>query len=384
MHASHSPSVVYWNNIPSPYMVERFELLARRGRLRFEAWFNARREPDRSWSVDESSWSFPFRYIPSLSLNGRVAGLPDQLLRRRSLDVLVSLYDQPSFVLGQLAARRRGIRTALWVETTFEQWVKRRAWKERLKRQLFSRADAILTTGPDGRSFALRYNASADRVHFVPHVIDAEHYRRGHAAAQADRDRRRDGLGLRGVTFLFVGRLWFGKGLYHLLEAFSSLQRQSDGEVSLLLVGDGVDEQRLRELSQSWNLRNTVFAGFKQQVELPRWYALADVFVFPTLGDPFGLVVEEAMACSLPVIATTSAGEITHRIRDGINGYLVPPGSGAALARRMQTLAADAALRGRMGAAGHRRVREQSHQQWAEAFEQVIQRLTAERPMTPP
>ena len=141
----------------------------------------------------------------------------------------------------------------------------------------------------------------------------------------------------------------------YLLRAFGQLQRRSDQEVSLLLVGDGVDERELRATSAALGLRNVVFAGFKQKPELPAWYALADVFVFPSLGDPYGLVVDEAMACSLPVISTTTAGEIGSRLADGIDGYLVPPRDSSALFRRMAALAGDPGLRLRMGRHGFER-----------------------------
>ena len=72
-------------------------------------------------------------------------------------------------------------------------------------------------------------------------------------------------------------------------------------------------------------IRNVIFAGFFQKAELPRLYAAADVFVFPTLGDPYGLVVDEAMACSLPIISTSAAGEIRDRVESGVNGFVVPP-----------------------------------------------------------
>jgi glycosyltransferase involved in cell wall biosynthesis len=375
MKSLESPPVIYWNNIPSPYMVERFQELARRNHLSFEAWFNARLEPGRSWEVDESQWNFRYRYVPTLHIRGRAVGFPIDLLRSQSLDLLVSLYSEPSFVLGQLVARHRGIRTALWVETTFDRWIQRRAWKDYLKRQLFSRADAILTTGPDGHSFALRHQASPGRIHTIPHYIDAEYYYRRYVKALVARDARRNQLGLCGVTYLYVGRLWSGKGLEFLLQAFATTQRQVDQNVSLLLVGDGVDENHLRRQSQQLGLRNVVFAGFKQKAELPLWYALADIFVFPTLGDPYGLVVEEAMACSLPVIATTAAGEIRQRVSDGLNGYLVPPASSLALAQRMQALAGDPKLRARMSTAAHERVRNQGPARWAQAFENVVERL---------
>jgi glycosyltransferase involved in cell wall biosynthesis len=376
--------VVYWSNIPSPYTVERFNELVRRDRLDFEAWFTARIEPDRTWEVDEAGWLFPHRYVRLLHLKGRVVGLPRELLIGSPPDILVSLYDQPAYALAQMAARHRGVRTALWVEATFDRWVTRRAWKEALKRRLFRRADAILVPGPDGRAYAERYRAASHRIHIVPQVIDVDHYRRGHAEAYADRERRREGLGLRGVTYLYVGRLWFGKGLDYLLHAFCLLQQRLDQEVSLLLVGDGIDEKRLRDLSGRLRLRNVVFAGFKQKSELPSWYALADVFVFPTLGDPYGLVVDEAMACSMPVISSTEAGEISQRLTDGVNGYLTPPESSPSLASAMALLARDPALRARMGAAAYARVQDQSPARWADAFERAIERLVATTPTPQP
>jgi glycosyltransferase involved in cell wall biosynthesis len=258
---------------------------------------------------------------------------------------------------------------------TFDLWVRRHAWKELLKRKLFSAADGVFTPGPDGRSFALRYGAAPERVYRVPQVIDVEHYRKGHTAAQRDRTVRRGKVGLRGITFLYVGRLWSGKGISYLLEAFGQLQQSIDQEVSLLLVGDGVDETALRDFSQELKLQNVVFAGFRQKPELPRWYSLADVFVFPTLGDPYGLVVDEAMACSMPVITTTEAGEIAERVKDGVNGYVVPPEDSSALAERMEYLASDPDLRVRMGAAGYEQIHHQTPTCWAEAFEEAVDRL---------
>ena len=93
------PLVVYWNNIPSPYMVERFNALVDRDVFEFEAWFNARITPDRSWNVDESSWRFRYRYLPATHLFGHTQHWPLPLLEKRP-DVLVSLYAETVFIAG--------------------------------------------------------------------------------------------------------------------------------------------------------------------------------------------------------------------------------------------------------------------------------------------
>ena len=367
------PRVIYWNNIPAPYMVERFNALVERGNLDLEAWFSTRTESDRSWQVAEESWRFAHRYLPTIP-GRRASAVPVPAFRARP-DVMVSLYASPSFVLGSTVARLRGIRIAYWVEVTFDAWITRMRWKERLKSALLPRADGILTAGRDGAAFAMRYGASPERIFTVPHVIDFERYAQGSARARASREAVRAELGLYGVTFAYVGRLWSGKGLDQLLDAFAGLERKSTLEVSLLLVGDGIDEARLRKRCADEGLEGVVFAGFHDGDALPRLYAAADVFVFPTLGDPFGMVVLEAMACGLPVISTSAAGEIADRIDEGVNGFVVPPGEAEPLRARMELLARDESLRSRMGEAASTKVAGQSPHLWAEAFEEGVDKL---------
>jgi colanic acid/amylovoran biosynthesis glycosyltransferase len=191
----------------------------------------------------------------------------------------------------------------------------------------------------------------------------------------AERHSLRRALGVRGVTFAYVGRLYLQKGLSFLVDAFAALQTRESQEVSLMIVGDGPDEAVLRSRCETKKLRNVTFCGFQDAETLPRFYAASDAFVFPTLGEPFGLVVLEAMASGLPVIATTTSGEITSRVIDGVTGFLVPPADSGALLERMTLLARDSDLRQRMSAASVAKVSGQTPDLWAEAFEQAIEKI---------
>ena len=115
--------------------------------------------------------------------------------------------------------------------------------------------------------------------------------------------------------------------------------------VRTTLVGDGKEEARYRRVVQDRGLRGVVFAGYVQQDELPRLYATADVLVFSTLGDPNGLVVEEAMASHLPVISCSPAGDIQSRVPDGVAGHVVPIQCAVLLGNRMANPAKDHMLR---------------------------------------
>ena len=173
---------------------------------------------------------------------------------------------------------------------------------------------------------------------------------------------------------MYVGRFWWGKGLDYLLNAFRDLQERV-GQVSLLLVGDGPEEERLRARCRLERISNVAFVGFQQKATLPQYYALADVFVFPTVGDPYGHVLDEAMASSLPIITTSAVGEITERVNDGVSGFIVPPADSAALADRMALLVMDESLRHMMAAEARRKIDGQTANRWAVEFEAAAERI---------
>ncbi len=373
--------VAYWNNVPSPYVVERFSALARRGNFDFEAWFSKRQEPDRSWDVREEEWAFQARYITDRFELRRRLPLPVAELRELRPDLLVSLYASASFALGSFVARASGARIAFRALPTYDAWVQRTRWKELLKHFLFRSVDGVKVPGQDGANMARRYGVPGDRVHSVTQSVDVAHYRRALEVTAGTRARRREELGLHGCVFIYVGRLWSGKGLDYLVDAFRRVSLEQPS-ASLLLVGNGVDEARYRAMVR--DLPNVTFAGFVQPWELPDYYALADALVFPTLGDPHGLVVEEAMAAGLPVICTEAAGDIRRRLPDGRAGYVIPPADAAQLADRMIQLAGDPALRKAFGAEGQRLVVSQSHEQWACDFEAFVERVLSMPPRRTP
>jgi glycosyltransferase involved in cell wall biosynthesis len=211
-------------------------------------------------------------------------------------------------------------------------------------------------------------------LHRVHHVVDVEGFARGaEARGSLPVLEQRRQLGLRGFTFCYVGRIWEQKGIGTLLDA-ASLLRSWGIEFSLLLVGDGVDANRYRCLARVHALNEVKFLAFVQQTELPSVLALANAFVFPTRGDPYGLVVDEAMASGLPVIATYNAGEIHSRVVPGRTGDLVPVDDAASLAAAMARLARNPRLALAMGSAGQSRIRRRTYAGWADEIERMVER----------
>lgn len=319
--------VLYWFNQPTPYVVARFNAAVQRPELDFRAVFSEVRQPDRSWDVDESAWKFPASYLGRLKVPVR------ELIRLRP-DVFLLEYDRGNLALGAVIGMGVARRVAFRVLPNFDAWSTRTWWREIGKHILFRAIDGAKVPGPDGAALAVRYGLPPERIAVVTQSIDVPHYGRSRAMSPDDRAARRERLGVAGCVFAYVGRVWAGKGLDELFAAYRLL-RAVRADVSLLIIGDGVDYARY--FSAESATPGVRFAGFVQPACLPEWYAISDVLVFPTHGDPNGLVVEEALAAGVPVIVSDAAGDIRSRVPASV-GRVFPVGDAGALARAMVEL----------------------------------------------
>lgn len=149
----------------------------------------------------------------------------------------------------------------------------------------------------------------------------------------------------------FVGRLAAVKGLPILFEALNILSdRGVDFELDV--IGDGPDRAALEDVAQSGALQGKInFLGYKSQSDVAELLAQSDVFVLPSFAEGLPVVLMEALAASVPVVATQIAG-VSELVQDGISGYLVPAGDASALADKLAILMHDPKLRSKMGKTG--------------------------------
>lgn len=144
-----------------------------------------------------------------------------------------------------------------------------------------------------------------------------------------------------------ASRLAKEKSVDLVLRAFEKVARQR--EALLLVVGGGPEEAALRQLAEQVNVgRAIVFAGMQPHRRALECMAAADVFVYGSQTETQGLVIVEAMAAGVPVVAVDALG-VGDAVRDGVTGFLVPP-SEDALAEKVVRLLDNAALRGTMAA----------------------------------
>jgi phosphatidyl-myo-inositol alpha-mannosyltransferase len=180
-----------------------------------------------------------------------------------------------------------------------------------------------------------------------------------------------------GPKILWVNRLDPQKGFEIMLRAFERLASEV-GEAHLLVAGDGRDRALLRSLPRQ--LRSRILRlGTVPHEELPRYHAAADVFVAPATGqESFGIVLVEAMAAGVPVVASDIAG-YREVVRDGVDGLLVPPNDPIALAAAIRRILSEPELAASLKDAGRSRAEAFSWLAVAPRLEAVYDRVLGAR-----
>lgn len=278
-----------------------------------------------------------------------------RLSRLRPQMVLVPGYYTLPAIATALWARTHGATSVLMSESTaFDH--PRTGWKEWLKaktlRALFSWA---VVGGRAHRRYLAQLSFPPERIRGCYDVVGNDLLRTGAAHLRRTSSAARHGLP--SEFFLFVGRMADEKNVGGLLRAWLSY-RESGGQWSLVLAGDGPALPSLRHiLTGSRFAKDVIFAGHKGSQELLPFYAFAACFVLPSTREPWGLVVNEAMATELPVIVSTRCGCAEDLVEDGDNGFLFNPADPAALTRCLAVMASlDAEQRDRMGLSSASRI----------------------------
>jgi glycosyltransferase involved in cell wall biosynthesis len=217
------------------------------------------------------------------------------------------------------------------------------------------------------------------RVQVIKNGVDCQRFRPGVNPSSLE---ARFGLSGRFVV-LFVGALtkWHGyKGLDVLLEAMRRALK-SMSSIILLVVGEGDLRQQYESLAHKLGLGNVViFAGNVPDEELAKYYAASDLVVVPSIdmSEGFGLTLLEANASGRPCVASDTGG-IPEVIRDGFNGFLVPPKDPVSLADRILNLAENDRARQEMGENGRRVALSHDWRIVAEKTESVYEFVTTQK-----
>lgn len=298
-------------------------------------------------------------------------------LRSLRADVLLCHGYKPD-IIGYLAARRAGVPVVAvsrgWTWAT----LKVRAY-EWLDRRVLNRVDHVVCVSGGQAAKVCRAGVAPGKITVIHNSIDIGRF------ARTDPSGAKALAGLFGTVpsriAMAVGRLSPEKGFGKLVECAAML-RERGMDVGFVLVGEGPEREALeREIARARLAGRFILAGFRKDVD--RLIPHADLLVQSSFTEGMPNVVLEAMAASVPVVAT-SVGGTPEVVDDGVTGLLVRPGRADALAAGVTAVLADEVNRLRMGHAAHERVRRDfTFAAQSAAYQQLLDRLAGTRGQEP-
>lgn len=291
--------------------------------------------------------------VTTLFNDGDIEDKPASVVLRRVAEALSAI--RPSAVAipgwsGKFAIAalqccvRQGLPSVVMSETT--PWDHPRVgWKEWIKRRIVGCFLSGLVGGTPHANYLVSLGMDRGHIFQGYDAVDNAFFETN------TRNIRHSGTRLEGVPrdfFLSSCRFVETKNLQRLLQAYAEYRRRCELATErreqaqpwdLVVLGDGPLRSRLEEQRAELNLGDVVhFPGFKQYNQLPAFYAAAKVFVHPSTTEPWGLVVNEAMASSLPVLVSNRSGCAADLVQNGVNGFTFDPEDTSTLANLLSRM----------------------------------------------
>jgi glycosyltransferase involved in cell wall biosynthesis len=357
--------LVILTEIIAPYRIPVFNALAAREEIDLHVIFLSKTDTSmRQWRVYEDEIQFSYEVLPSwrkrlgkynLLLNTNLA----TALRTAAPDVFIcGGYNYFAAWQAMNWAKRNGVQFLLWCESTALDSRNELFAVEWLKKEFARNCDGFVVPGKSARQYVQQFAGTEQQIFVAPNAVDIDLFASRHEKVRSRADRVRGELALPPRYFLFVGRLVRAKGVVDLIEAYGAVSPGLRAQLSLVIAGEGPMRAQLESLARDIYPGYVHFAGFVQRDDLANYYALAECLVMPTHSDPWGLVVNEAMACGLPLICSNVAGCAADLVRG--NGILIEPSHLGQLAEAMMAMASDSRMRHSMSRESAKLIREYS------------------------
>jgi glycosyltransferase involved in cell wall biosynthesis len=377
---------------PVQYAAPIFRLMAQHPQLDFHVAYcslrgaEAGHDPEFGttvkWDVpllDGYAWTHvPNRGSDSQSFFGLYNPGLWKLIREGSFDAVLCYtgYPRATFWISFFAARATHTAFLFGTDAVTITPLDRRMWKRPIKRfgwpLLFRLADQVIVPSSGTRDLMLSLGLPEERVTLTPYVVENDWWSAQSASVNRTAIRESWGASADDMIVLFCAKLQPWKHPVDLLRAFAAADLP---RALLIFAGEGPLRSTLESEAAALGLAKRVrFLGFANQMQLPSIYTAADVLVLPSEYDAFGVVINEAMLCGCPVIASDRVGAGRDLIQNGRTGFVYPCGDVQQLAVLLRRLAADDPAPRELGRAARARMQSWSPRENIEATVNAISR----------
>lgn len=314
--------ILYLTNIPSPYYVDFFNELGKKSELTVLFELKHAKDRNQSW---KSYNLINFNGIFLKSIRTRVdAGLSisvvKYLLFKKWDRIVINNFSTPTGVLSILILKFFRINYVLESFGGFPKTGK--GLKEKFKKFIISHSSQYLSAAKITDEYFKLYGANANRIYRYKFSSLYKNEILGKVTSFAEKKDLKLKLGLRDRRIaLYVGQFISIKNIYWLIKEWNTFNNSFD----LVLIGEGIEKQKYIKFIEENKIQNVFILDFMSKHTLKEYYQAADLYVHPTLGDDWGLVINEALSNGIPAITTPYCIAGDELVIQGFNGYITLP-----------------------------------------------------------
>ncbi|MHB1699308.1 MAG: glycosyltransferase family 4 protein [Acidobacteriaceae bacterium] len=361
----------------------------------FGSDFSVKGYKDAGFGVDVK-WDIPLlegyrsEFLPTLRDNREISltspishGIFSRLRKGRFDALWCHGYSSVNTLQGIFAARALGIPVLLRAESTLID--RPRSAAKRFAKHLFFMGlrqfvDGLLPIGTLNAEYWQHHLGSTVPQFLMPYAVDNGYFQRRSAEASASRSALREELDLNASrpVILFASKFIPRKRAIDLVEAYLKLSPGPGQEPHpyLVMIGDGEEGPALRERAANSGFSSIRFLGFRNQSGLPRFFDLCDVFVLPSEDEPWGLIVNEAMNATRPVIVSNEVGCQKDLVSNGVEGIVFQARDVAGLADALRKMFAEPDTAAKMGANALKRMQNWSFEDDVRGLRKALAHVT--------
>ena len=324
--------VIMITNIISPYRIPLFNAIFKDANFDFKVVALAEREKNREWQILKEKIKFDYQVLigwhwfiwgekreVAIHLN---RGVFKMLFENNPDIVITSGYDSLAYWQAFLYCKIFKKKFVVWNGSNLLTTYSKSGIRGKLKHIIIKAANGYIAYGIKAKEYLEYFGAIPEHIYISRNTVDMSYFRDKVFQYRNSINFKKERQRYPKYLLLYVGRLTKGKGVIQILKVLNNL---ANSEVGFIIIGSGPEKKKLETCCTQNKIQNVVFEGFHQQDKLPMYYALADIFIFPSFYDIWGLVVNEALASGLYVLSSKYAGVSYDLIKDGWNGEIFNP-----------------------------------------------------------
>jgi glycosyltransferase involved in cell wall biosynthesis len=335
------------HNIISPYRIPVFNKLAKNKNIDLIVYFLNETAKNRNWNTNYYKKNLKFKYeiLPSInikfpfidSIEYNINPTIFLKLHREKFDVIITS-GWVDFACQTIPFFKKafGYKFILWAGSTKNESSFQRKLTLFFVKLIIKKSDYFIPYGSESKKYLISLGANKEKIADSYNSIDVTFFRnkvKGFTTEKIKKLKRKYNIPLNKKVILYVGQFIPRKNVTLLIKAVALINKK----ISLVILGSGRQKQKYIDLSQKLGV-DLIIIDHLERDKIPQVYAIADLFILPSIEEVWGLVVNEAMACALPIICSDKAGCVNDLIVNKKNGNTFISGNLESLVKEINSI----------------------------------------------